>query len=165
MKPAGTEGERIAVEIGQALNGDAWHGPSLREVLDGVTLEEAMQRPIPTAHNIWELVLHITSWANITRRRITGGQAEPYENEDWPHPEAFTEENWSRARSEVIESHEKLCDSIRLLNNTDLQRSVPQGTRTIENMLHGLAQHDAYHGGQIAILKKAIVRNYRRSAL
>ena len=62
MKGGKTEGERIADEIGMALNGGAWHGPSLTEVLSGLTWRDAIQRPIPAAHNIWELVNHLTAW-------------------------------------------------------------------------------------------------------
>lgn len=160
-----SEGERIALELTQALNGDAWHGPSLREILESVMMEEAMQRPIPAAHNIWELVLHITSWINITKRRITGGQPEPLENEDWPHTGPFSEGNWTAARDALIESHERLIEIVAALSDADLMSNVPQGKRTVSNMLHGVAQHDAYHGGQISILKKAVTRNHRRTAL
>jgi uncharacterized damage-inducible protein DinB len=162
---ASTEGQRVALELSQALNGDAWHGPALRELLDGVTMEEAMQRPIPAAHNIWELVLHITSWANITRRRLTGGQVEPFEDEDWPHAGPFSEEFWKSACDALNDSQLKLIDVVTGLTDADLARNAPKSQRTVANMLHGVAQHNAYHGGQIAILKKAVTRNHRRAAL
>ena len=156
---AKTEGERIAMEIGQALRGDAWHGPSLNELLDGITSEDAIQRPIPGAHNIWELVLHITSWANISRRRLTGGRVEPEDGEDWPRPGPISEPRWAVARSALAESHERLREVVAGLSDEELTRNVPQGERSIANMLHGVTQHAAYHGGQIAILKKAISIN------
>jgi uncharacterized damage-inducible protein DinB len=153
---ATTEGERIAVEIGNALAGDAWHGPSLNELLDGVTPEDAIKRPIASAHNIWELVLHITSWANIARRRLTGGRVEPEDGEDWPIPGAVSDTTWAAARSALAESHERLREVVAGLSDEKLTRNVPQGERSVANMLHGVTQHDAYHGGQIGILKKAI---------
>ncbi len=152
------------MEIGQALAGDAWHGPSLSELLDGVTPEEAIQRPIPAAHNIWELVLHITSWANITRRRLTGGQVEPKEGEDWPLPGPVSEAGWAAARSALAESHARLREVVAGLSGEELTRNVPNGERSVSNMLHGVTQHGAYHGGQIAILKKAISIHHRRAA-
>ena len=148
----------------QALAGDAWHGPSLNELLDGVTSEEAAQRPIPSAHNIWELVLHITSWANITRRRLTGGRAEPEEGEDWPLAGNFSEKNWESARAALAESHERLREVVARLSDDELAAKVPKGERSVANMLHGLTQHDAYHGGQIALLKKALSSHHRRTA-
>ena len=153
---AKTEGERIAIEIDNALAGEAWHGPSLNELLEGVTPEDAIQRPIASAHNIWELVLHITSWANITVRRLTGGKVEPEEGEDWPVPGPVSEASWAAARSGLVESHERLRDVVAGLSDEELSRKVPKGKRSVANMLHGVTQHDAYHGGQIAIIKKAI---------
>jgi len=159
-KRAKTEGERIAIEIGQSLAGDAWHGPSLTRLLEGVTAEDAAQRPIPSAHNIWELVLHITAWANITRRRLTGGRVEPKKGENWPRPGAISEKNWKLARAKLAESHERLREVVAKLSDEQLAAKVPKGRRSVSNMLHGLTQHDAYHGGQIALLKKSLRGNY-----
>ncbi|MFN2602778.1 MAG: DinB family protein [Gemmatimonadaceae bacterium] len=161
MQKSRTGGERIAEEIGQALAGDAWHGPSLSELLKDVTAEDAAHRPIPSAHNIWELVLHITSWANITRRRLTGGKVEPEQGEDWPVPEAVSEKNWESALAALAESHERLCEVVAGLSDEELDARVPKGKRSVSNMLHGVTQHDAYHGGQIALLKKALKSTHK----
>jgi uncharacterized damage-inducible protein DinB len=161
---ARTHGERIADEIGRALLGDAWHGPALNELLAGVTAEDAIQRPIPAAHNIWELVLHITSWANIARRRITGGQVEPSEGEDWPRPGPISENRWAAARAALAESHERLREIVAGMSDDDLMQNAPQSERTVAGMLHGVPQHAAYHGGQIGILKKALQSQQRHVA-
>lgn len=159
-----TEGERIADEIGRAMRADPWHGASLSELLDGVTSEDAIQRPIPAAHNIWELVLHITSWCNIVYRRITGGPVEPFDGEDWPVPGAVSEERWTAARDALAESHERLIEVVTGLGDADLARKAPQSQRTVAAMLHGVSQHDAYHGGQIGLLKKAVSIHHSRTA-
>jgi uncharacterized damage-inducible protein DinB len=161
---ARTQGERIAEEIGRALIADAWHGPALNELLVGVTAEDAVQRPIAAAHNIWELVLHITSWSNIARRRITGGQVEPSEGEDWPRPGPISENRWADARSALAESHERLREIVSGLSDDELARNAPQSERSVAAMLYGVTQHAAYHGGQIAILKKALHPQQRRVA-
>jgi len=160
-----TEAEFIADEIGRALNGDAWHGASLNELLESVTADDAIQRPIPVAHNIWELVLHLTSWSNIVLRRIAGGQVQPYEDEDWPLTGEVSAERWSAARAGLSESHERLGEIILALSDARLAEDAPQSTRSVAMMLHGVAQHAAYHGGQIALLKKAITPYHRRVAL
>lgn len=166
MKGGKTEGERIADEIGMALNGGAWHGPSLTEVLSGLTWKDAIQRPIPAAHNIWELVLHITSWTNIAHRRITGGQVEPSEGEDWPLPPAMSaENNWVEASAALMESHERLRATVASMSDEALARNAPQSDRSVAAMLHGVTQHGAYHGGQIALLRKAVTIHSRRTAL
>jgi uncharacterized damage-inducible protein DinB len=161
---ARTQGERIAEEIGRALIADAWHGPALNELLVGVTAEDAIQRPIAAAHNIWELVLHITSWSNIARRRITGGQVEPSEGEDWPRPGPISENRWADARAALAESHERLREIVAGMSDDELARNAPRSERSVAAMLYGVTQHAAYHGGQIAILKKALHPHQRRVA-
>ena len=124
-----------------------------------------MQRPIPAAHNIWELVVHITSWSNIALRRINGGQVEPYEGEDWPEIHDFTEARWSEARDALNESFERLSEVILGMTDNELAANAPKSSRSVAGMVSGVAQHAAYHGGQIAILRKTVSTQHRRAAL
>ena len=160
-----TLAESIADELRRALRGGAWHGPSLSEAVSGITVEEAMQRPIPAGHNIWELVLHITSWATIAMRRINGGYPEPFEGEDWPESGEFTPERWASIVSDMVESHEQLCDLVSAMSDADLGRNAPGSDQSLAFMLHGVAQHGAYHGGQIMLLRKTVTTLHRRTAL
>ncbi len=160
-----TNGELIAEELRNALRGDPWHGTSLASLVDDLSIQEAVQRPIPAAHNIWELVLHITSWSNIALRRITSGQHEPSDEEDWPDPGAISPERWSQIVAEMSESHERLCDVVAGLSDARLSEPAPGRSHSIAFMLHGIAQHDAYHGGQIALLKKVVTTKHRRAAI
>jgi uncharacterized damage-inducible protein DinB len=160
-----TQGELVANEIERAVAGGAWHGPALAELLAHVSAEEAIQRPIPSAHNMWELVLHLTSWANIVHRRLSGGQAEPFEGEDWPIAHPAGEQEWTAARTALARSHERVREFVARLGDAELSAKIPGGEATIAGMLHGLAQHAAYHGGQIALLKKAVTTHHRRAAL
>lgn len=160
-----TQGEILADELRRALRGDAWHGPALQEVLAQVSAEEAMQRPLPSAHNIWELVLHIASWANIAARRINGGQVEPYEGEDWPVVHEFTQERWEAACRTMAESYERLSEVVLGMTDEELMAKAPKSERTIAGMVNGVVQHAAYHGGQIALLKKSVTTHHRRAAL
>ena len=124
-----------------------------------------MQRPIPSAHNIWELVVHITSWSNIALRRINGGQVEPYEGEDWPEVHDFSDAKWNMAREALTESYERLSEVVLGMTDEELAVNAPKSTRSIAGMVSGVAQHAAYHGGQIAILRKAVTTQHRRTAL
>lgn len=160
-----TRGEFLSDELRRAIRGDAWHGPSLTDLVAAMAAEEAMQRPIPTAHSIWELVVHITSWANIAHRRIMGGRVEPEEGEDWPVVSDFTAEHWDAARAGLSESYERLSEVVLGMTDTELLQNAPKSDRTISGMVSGVAQHAAYHGGQIAILKKIVTTHHRRTAL
>lgn len=159
------DGQILADELGRALRGEAWHGPALQELLRDVSAEEAMQRPIPTAHTIWEIVRHITSWSNIALRRINGGHVEPFDGEDWPEVHEFTAANWQSACEEMVASYERLSQAVSGMPDEDLAATAPRSPRSIAGMVNGVAQHAAYHGGQIALLKKAVTTHHRRTAL
>ena len=51
----------IIDDLERGFNGDAWHGPPLCKVLDGVTADRASARPIPGGHSIWEIVAHLSA--------------------------------------------------------------------------------------------------------
>lgn len=55
------EMQRIADQLRRAIDGGAWHGPSLSEALDGVKATQAAVRQIPSADSIWELTLHVAA--------------------------------------------------------------------------------------------------------
>src|ERR1700737_1657801 len=76
------EALRIADQLKRAYDGPAWHGPALRELLAEVTEDQASHRPVPGAHSIQELVLHIAAWMRIARERLTATR-----NRDHPEEE------------------------------------------------------------------------------
>ena len=114
------ESERLADQLTKALNGDAWHGPSWSEALEGITREGALHRPITEAHSIAEIVLHATTWNDLVRRRLLGELPEVTETElvlaamrleDWP-PATLTDESaWETARTRFFETGNALVQS------------------------------------------------------
>jgi uncharacterized damage-inducible protein DinB len=142
-----SEIHRILDQMDRAFPGDAWHGPSLMSVLDGISAEQASKHPIPGAHSIWELVHHVSSWNTISRHRLASETVEITTERDWPPVWALENLKESRAR---------LRDSIKEFSDEHLQGKAagPDYTRYV--VLHGVIQHDLYHAGQIVMLKKAL---------
>ena len=70
--PASPRTELLSM-IDEAFDGRAWHGPTLRRAVAGVTPAQAAWRPAPGRHSIREVVLHAAYWKHEVRRRITGG--------------------------------------------------------------------------------------------
>ena len=95
-----TEIERILDQLKRAYEGEAWHGPSVREALNGVTAAQAHARPLANTHSIWELVQHIAVWEDVGRRRLTGDRAQIAISspEDWPPPGDTSESAWEKAK-------------------------------------------------------------------
>jgi uncharacterized damage-inducible protein DinB len=150
------ETERIADQLRRAMQGEAWHGPSLREILAGVTAAQAAARPVAAAHSIWELVHHITAWESIVLRRIGGEVVKDVRAEvDWPPVMETSDAAWQRTMAALEESDRRLCDAIAQMPDERLREHVPGKQDSFYIELHGIVQHDLYHAGQIALLKKA----------
>lgn len=148
---------RLARHIERTVSGPMWHGPALVEVLDGITFKHAAARPIPSAHSIWELVLHMTSWADIARDRLRGeALGDPAPEEDWPAVTADGPEAWMLAVEGLRESYRLLAADARQLEDERLDATVQDLAYSVEILLHGIVEHGAYHGGQIALLRKAL---------
>jgi len=154
-----SEVERISDQLQRAFNGEAWHGPSVLKILEGVTAQQAAAHPIPGAHSIWELTLHIAAWENACRRRLEGDPAQLSDEEDWPTIEDTGEEAWHATQQHLRDNHQALLDAIAALDESNLDRPIIENAETpfssVYVTLHGAVQHDLYHAGQIAILKKA----------
>jgi uncharacterized damage-inducible protein DinB len=150
-----TEIDRILDQLRRAYDGDAWHGPPLRAVLAGVSSETASARPIRDAHTIREIVRHVTFWYDAVRRRIGGEVVDPQGTEDWPEADDAGEEAWRRELADLDRAHAALLGAAGPLGVDDLERTVPGKPDSVYILLHGLAQHNLYHAGQIALLKKA----------
>jgi uncharacterized damage-inducible protein DinB len=149
-----SERDRIQNQLERAFEGEAWHGPSVLEALEGVTWERAAARPIAGAHSIWELVRHITVWEDVVRRRLQGESPEITDEQNFPTITDPSEESWKRALEDLRAGHAKLRDVVAKIRDEDLDEKPHAKTTTRYILLHGIIQHDIYHAGQIAILKK-----------
>lgn len=150
-----SEIKRIEDQLKRAFEGKAWHGPGVLEILKDVSASRAAARPLPDAHSIWELVLHITAWESVCRRRLEGDRAQIPDEEDWPAVGETSEVAWEQAKQALIESHHRLRQAIGRLDESRLDEPILPDMSTVYVTLHGAVQHDLYHAGQIAILKKA----------
>ena len=145
----------IIDQMRRSFDGDAWHGPAVMEVLKGVTGQQAAAKPIADAHSIWELVLHMTTWSGVVLRRLKGEVVEPTAAEDYPAIPDRSEAAWKLAVESLRRTHDGLLAAVEKLPESCLADTVPGKPYSFEFMLHGVVQHDLYHAGQIALLKKA----------
>jgi uncharacterized damage-inducible protein DinB len=149
-----SEISRIRDQFQRSLEGNAWHGPALNEILERVTAEMASAKPVPGAHSIWEIVLHIAAWQSAAVRMLRGESVHLSEAEDWPEPAG--RDTWKDDLERLRATHRELHDAIAGLDDSRLNDPVAARDYTVYVLLHGIIQHGLYHGGQIAFLKKAL---------
>jgi uncharacterized damage-inducible protein DinB len=148
--------ELIADQLQHAYTGEAWHGPSLLELLNGVTADQALARPVAGAHSIWELTMHIGAWMCACRRRLAGDPAKLTSQEDWPAINGSSPVAWRQTLDALEHEQNQLRAAICSLPEPSLENQVPGKNYSVAFMLHGVIQHNLYHAGQIALLKKAL---------
>ncbi len=153
-----SEPARIADQLRRAFQGSAWHGPALLELLADVDAATASANPLANAHSIWELLLHIEVWDGAGLRRLAGEKYQPTGLANFPMPPRPTEAAWRKAVAAAKRTHNALVKTIAALPDERLRDRVPGKRYDFYHMLHGIAQHELYHAGQIALLKKAKAR-------
>jgi len=150
----------LANHIERTVTGPMWHGSSLNELLQGVTHEQAAAHPIAGAHSIWELTQHIRAWESACLRRLNGDPAQLPDQEDWEALNDFSEAAWEKTKQSLVETHEQLLQAIAAVDDSRLDQPIIDHPAipfsSVYVTLHGGVQHDLYHAGQIAILKKAL---------
>ncbi|MBS1505541.1 MAG: DinB family protein [Bacteroidetes bacterium] len=147
--------DRIYRQLVLAYEGDpehdhhAWHGPSLVETLKGITAEQSLKK-IPGSHSIIELVQHMAMWRTFVAKRLAGEDTfEVTEATDFP-----AEQNWDHTLGLLHESQTALLTALKAFPSEKLSHTVASRSYDYYTLLHGIVQHDAYHSGQIALLKK-----------
>jgi uncharacterized damage-inducible protein DinB len=155
-----SEVDRIRDQFRRAFDGEAWHGPSVMALLNGVTAEQAAAHPIAGAHSIWELTQHIRAWEGACLRRLNGDPARLPDEEDWQALNDFSDAQWEKTKRDLVDTHERLLQAIAAVDDSRLDQPIIDHPETpfssVYVTLHGGVQHDLYHAGQIAVLKKAL---------
>ncbi len=148
---------RILDQMHRAWDGDAWHGPPLHQLVADVSAMTASAHPIRGVHSIAEIVLHVAFWKDVGRRRLAGEVVLPSEEDAWPEPNGPGETGWLDALSLLRARHLELTEAVACLAEDRLHDEITGRERSYPAyvLIHGLIQHDLYHAGQIAVLKKA----------
>jgi uncharacterized damage-inducible protein DinB len=153
---AAAAAKEMADRLERSITGPMWHGPSLGEICKGMTVAEACTHPIASAHSIAELIRHIAAWADFVGQRLRGEEAPRMADDvNWsrgdPSDEQGMREQWARLEG----AYRTLAAGVRTLTEAELSAVVKGSSHTVADMVQGVVEHGAYHGGQIALLLRA----------
>jgi len=151
------ETEVVLAHLERAHDGQAWYGPALDELLRDLTPEQVTARPIPGAHNILELVLHISGWLDVLRRRLGGQRVDAPDEGDFQRLDRASSEAWTQTLAALHANRERLSKAIEELPESAWQDAVPGKPYNVRFMVTAIVQHSVYHAGQIALLRKLVV--------
>lgn len=137
-----------------------WHGgPTPIGAVRGLSPDAAAWQPAPGRNSIWALVLHIAYWKYAVRRKLEpGGDAARFARSpaNFPSvPEHPSAAQWSADVALLRSEHERLIRAVAAIPPSRYGDVVPGRRRwTVGELIVGIAQHDAYHTGQIQLLKR-----------
>lgn len=146
----------LVAALDEAFDRRAWHGTNLRGSLRALTAEDAVWRPGPGRHNIWEIMMHAAYWKYAVRRTITDGKrgSFPYRGSNWfPRSEADAA-GWRRDLKLLVDEHRQLRATIAAFPVARLEQPSAKKRYTYAEVIRGIAAHDLYHAGQIQLLKR-----------
>jgi uncharacterized damage-inducible protein DinB len=151
-----SEIEQIGKQLQRSFEGKAWHGPSVQEVLAGVSAQMAAAPSPGGAHRIWDIVAHMATWKGAVAHWLAGDRSRPTDADDWRQITDTSAAAWQQTLDELRTAHEQLAAEVKKLSDDRLRERLWEGMPSIYTVLHGIVQHDLYHAGQIAILKKML---------
>jgi uncharacterized damage-inducible protein DinB len=147
---------RIAQLLRHAYDGSPWYGTALHKLLTGVSAETASTHPIAGAHTIYQEVLHIIAWRKFATRLLRGESVTRLsDDENWPKSGACDVASWQQTLEDLAQTQDALESAIAGLTDDRLSEKALGETFSLYVLLHGVIQHDAYHAGQIAMLRNA----------
>jgi uncharacterized damage-inducible protein DinB len=140
-------------------HGRAWHGGVTPVgAVRGVKASQAFWRPAPRVHTIWELTLHIAYWKYAVRRRLSPSAKAGFGRgpANWPSvPERPDQRVWDLDRAQLKAEDEAFAAALRSFPDSRLHQKPPEGRKwTYGDLIAGILAHDAYHAGQIQLLKR-----------
>lgn len=153
----------LAQRLRDTWHGTPWFGDASDKILAGITAAEAARRIAPGTHTIWEIVLHMTAWTETVAGRVRGIGATAPDRGDWPAPAGTGDAEWTAALQGLEAARAGLLSEIDTAHEEDLHLHVKAFVEPFRDTgisragtVSGLVEHDCYHLGQVAMLKRAV---------
>ena len=141
------------------LTGQPWFGRSVYAILGEVDESKAQIKPNETEHSLIELLWHMNTWAEFTLGSLENRSTEEMkaiETMDWRNidPNIHT---WKKGMEQLKTIHSKIIELLKQKTDDNfLSGIVTIREYNYRFLLNGLIQHNIYHSGQIAYLKKML---------
>jgi uncharacterized damage-inducible protein DinB len=155
----------LIANLDRMYHGPAWHGPALREALQDLSASDASARPVAGTHSIHDLVYHVSGWIDAVRQRFEGAVKDEPDDGDFPAPGTVIDDTgWAAMLSRMDDRHRALVATLERFDESRLDDPAPRSPSASRDRpsyfvtLIGLAEHNAYHTGQIQLLRRSLGR-------
>jgi len=148
----------IISTLQNTLEGDPWYGRSLYAILEEVEPACVFINPDEKGHALIELLYHTIDWAQFVQNRLEENpdkKAAYFDEMDWREIDP-TVHTWKNGLKEFKSAHQRIIELLQTKEDSFLASPVKERTYNMRFMLHGLIQHNIYHLGQMAYVKKLL---------
>lgn len=150
------EVQSIIRNLQNTLSGEPWFGRAIYRVMEEVDPSKAFTKPQDSGHSMIELLYHMITWSGFCLKHLNKATAEEIQAEeelDWRETDP-SYHSWPAGLEEFKRIHESIIAILETKNDTFLSEMVAERNFNYRFMLNGLIQHNIYHLGQIAYVKK-----------
>jgi len=151
-----TDQAQLTKLFSDLFDGSPWIDVNIMNTLDEVSAKEAATKPFPNFNSIWEIVNHLIGWRDTVLKRIQGENIESPENNYFSFIRDRSESSWQQTKERFRESQLQWLKAIKKFKRKDLDTRHEFSSFSNYELLQGILQHDAYHLGQIRLMKKLV---------
>lgn len=148
----------IAEQLKDAYNGEPWFGRNIHEILNEIDEVIVFEKP-EGQHSILALLWHMITWKEFTISRLRNDShksVEYFEQYDWRELNHSDKTLWQKGLQQFSHRHSELVDIVQQQKDEILSNVVAGREYDFRKLLYGIVQHDIYHIGQIAYIKKML---------
>lgn len=150
--------QSIIQHLENSLDGSPWYGRPVYALLREVNTDIVYKKPAPEAHSLMDLLYHMLTWAEFTLKRLEKDQVndlEAFEKLDWREIDPSVHD-WDEALGAYIATHQQIIALLKTKTDDLLSEKVDYRDYNFRFLLNGLIEHNIYHLGQVAYLKKLL---------
>ena len=148
----------IAEQLKDAYEGEPWFGRNIKEIMNEIDEAIVFEKP-NGQHSILELLWHMITWKEFTLTRLQNDNQKSlryFEENDWRELDHSNKTLWQQGLQQFKKLHNELIETIQRQKDELLPQQVGGRKYDFRKLLYGIVQHDIYHLGQIAYIKKML---------
>ena len=152
------EVQSIIRNLQNTLSGDPWFGRAVYPILKEVDESKAYINPGNSGHSLIKLLYHMITWAGFTLGKLdihADADLTQSEDLDWREINPAIH-SWTTGLEKFMKIHEKIISVLETKEDAFLAGMVAGREFNYRFMLNGLIQHNIYHLGQVAYVKKLL---------
>lgn len=147
----------IITTLHSVVEGEPWFGRSIMSLLHEIDPAIVYKKPNENSHSLIELLYHMITWAEFTLKRIEKEDLDlvAFEKMDWREIDPV-EHTWEKGLARFKVTNDLIIEALQSKDDDFLSEKVDYREYNFRFLLLGLIQHNIYHIGQIAYMKKLL---------